>query len=119
VPEPFEAFYRMKLRYFSGARLRSLEVAALYAAWADAHCAPSLNLRQRRRAMVNIGHAHFKSNGMFFADVRLASDAPHLSDNFPEGPAPGPARLGAIGRIDRIALELEQLRREVTTGCSR
>jgi hypothetical protein len=116
VPEHFERFYRETLRYCTGARLRSRQVSALYAEWAIFNTAPSLNLQQLKRAMVNIGHTHFNSNGIWYGDVRLAGDAPHIPDNFPEGPPPPAREHGIIGRIDRIALELEQLRREVAAG---
>lgn len=119
VPESFEAFYRATLRYCSGARMRTLEVAQCYAAWAADHDAPQMNLRALKRAMFNIGHAHLKSNGMYFGDVQLAGDAPSLADNFPAGPPPLAAACGAVGRIDRICLELEQLRREVQAGAAR
>jgi hypothetical protein len=113
VPSCFEAFYRAELRYRSGGRLRSLELARRYAAWAAANEAPSLNLQELRRAMLNIGHRHFRSNNIYFGDVQLAVEVPSLADNFPGLPIDPPIDAGPdpmVAQIDRILAELHLLR---------
>jgi hypothetical protein len=72
-----------------------------------------MNSRQLKRAMFHIGHAWLKSNGIYFRDAQLASDIPHVPDNFPEGAPPGPRLLTVLDRVDRIRIELEQLRRDL------
>ena len=84
-----------------------------YDAWAQETGGPAMHERHIKRAMVNVGHSHFRSSRCFFGHAQFASAVPGLADNFPEGPAPPPQEVGIVGRIDRIALELEQLRRDL------
>lgn len=119
VPEPFEEFYRETLRFRSGGRLRSIELGRRYRDWAKVHAAPDLSARQIKRAMLNIGHRHFRSNVTYFGDVQIAAAAPNLVDNFPD-PQPFTAtKPHAEDRIDRIATELELLRRDVRAESAR
>jgi hypothetical protein len=116
VPAPFEEFYRAKLRFASGGRIRALDLFAMYSDWAAQEARPALNQRQIRRAMVNIGHRHFRSNITFFGDVQLAIVAPHLADNFPAMPPVTEAVedvASLIGQVDQLALAVEQLRRTI------
>lgn len=118
VPASFEAFYRAELRYSVGARLSSMEVARRYATWAADHEAGSLNQRQLCRAMLNIGHSHFHSDGARFGDVQFVEADPDLADNFP-GLAVDPADQGRdtmVLQIDRIAAELQKLRAKVAAA---
>jgi hypothetical protein len=116
IPASFEEFYRSKLRFASGGRIRALDLFAMYSDWAAQEGKPALNQRQIRRAMVNIGHRHFRSNITFFGDVQLASEASHLDDNFPAMPPiteAAAAAVNVLGQIEQLALAVEQLRRTI------
>jgi hypothetical protein len=117
VPLDFEQFYRASLRYRHGARLKSMEVAKLYEAWAIGAGAPYMSLKQIRRAMLNIGHSHFNSNGMYYGDVAPAEQLPDVADNFPSAGVAEPASarpgLAVVERIDAVMTELANIRREV------
>jgi hypothetical protein len=117
VPLDFERFYRSSLRWRSGGRLKSMDVANLYWAWADGAGAPYMSLKQIRRAMVNIGHRAFNSNGMFYADAGLAEQLPDVADNFPSAgvaePASAHPALAVVERIDAVMTELAKIRAEV------
>jgi hypothetical protein len=116
VPLCFEPFYRLHLRYHFGSRIRSLALAERYAAWASVAEAESLGLRATRRAMMNIGHRHARSNGFYYFDVGWADALPGVADNFPTFGAGGETISGTprlAQRIDAIMTELVNIRREV------
>lgn len=113
VPSDFEAFYRNCLRFQTGARMRTRDVADRYHAWAAENAGSSLNMRELRRIMDHIGHRHLKSNGMFYADVRLAREYPRLVDNFPVKPLKPEQAPDIAQRLDAIMDELRRLRTQM------
>ena len=117
VPPHFEQFYRESLRYRFGFRIRQLEVATRYRAWAEQNEAPAMHDRELARAMRHIGHSHYRSNITYFGEAQLAQDVPDLVDNFPPLPSEGlaldPNDQGLLRSIDRTVAELAKLRRLV------
>jgi hypothetical protein len=83
VPAEFEAFYRQHLRWRCGRRISASELFRRYHDWAIEAEARSLNYRELRRAMENIGHRHAGSNGCRYFDVEFAELLPDVPDNFP------------------------------------
>ena len=118
VPLHFERFYRSALRFHSGSRLATLDVATRYRGWALAADAPALSLRDLARAMANIGHGKRHSNGMFFADVALAEDLSTLADNYP-APAVPASTAPILDRLDQLAAEVAAIRAYVTPSNER
>ena len=116
VPASFMLFYRHQLRFRSGSRIKTKIVADLYRAWAELNGSPSMDSKAIKRAMQNIGHTYFTSNGSYFGNVQLAATAPELTDNFPEGPPLAEPRRSLLARIDRISIDLDRLRRDLTLG---
>jgi hypothetical protein len=112
VPPSFEDFYRARLRFVPGARIRTLHIADMYRAWAAQNRKPSLSLKKLKRAMSNIGHRAIESHGMFYGDVGFAADHPDLTDNFPTL-APMEAAV-ILERIDAAIAELGSVRRVLT-----
>ncbi|MBX3562591.1 MAG: hypothetical protein KF780_12365 [Sphingomonas sp.] len=80
----------------TGARLRTSEVMAAYAAWATVHSEQSINYLELQREMAKFGHRRLRSNGMRFADVAFASKA------IPPGEA--------LALLDRCLVELRVAR---------
>jgi len=114
VPQHFEEFYRANLRFVVGARMKRLQVAQLYASWAAENERPSMNLRQVKRAIVNIGHGAIESNGMYYLDLGLAKSFPDVPDNYPTPRLPAEARVAHISdRLDALITELSALRADV------
>jgi hypothetical protein len=117
VPSDFEAFYRAELRFRAGRRISSADLGRRYAAWAQGQDAQSLNARQIKRAMENIGHRHRKSNGIYYADAAWSDELPGLEDNFPPAGPIAPDQVPAVvQRLDAIMAELRHLRSEVATA---
>lgn len=112
VPADFERFYRSRLRFRSGRRIRSAELADRYKAWAEQHEAGSLDHRAIRRAMLSIGHRLIRSNGMVYLDVEFAEAVPHVADNYPRVASPDQV----IERIDAMAAELAAIRASFVTN---
>lgn len=115
VPPSFEAFYRAHLRFEVGGRLRSTTVASLYGSWALEVGAPHLSASAIKRAMMNIGHSHFRSNQMHFRDVRLAKEKPETLDDYPPGPPVPDSVVAACASIEVIYRELENLTKAIAS----
>lgn len=115
VPPDFEVFYRASLRFRPGARIRAMDLKQRHQEWALANGAPSLSLPKLRRAMVNIGHRHMNSNGVFYCDVAFAEDLPRVADNFPTMLEIVPTQL--VQRVDAMIGELAALR-ACLAGCA-
>ena len=116
IPASFVVFYRHQLRFRSGGRIKTKIVADLYRAWAELNGSPGMNFKAIKRAMQNIGHSYFTSNGSYFGDVQLAAAEPGLADNFPESPPLAEPRRSLLARIDRISVDLDRIRRDLTLG---
>lgn len=114
VSVEFEQFYRERLRFKTGARLRCLDLARHYHQWAAPRLAPSLGPKAFKRLMMNVGHTHFTSDGAWFGDVVLAEVDPSISDNFPRPPCSDPSIVSdgqaLLTQIDRCLVELAVLR---------
>lgn len=116
VPTSFETFYRGHLRYRSGGRIRSADVWSGYSQWAMLNEVPGLHPRELCRAMLNIGHSYFKSNGSYFRDVVWAREAPDLPDNFPrvlnaeQAAATLDRHDALLARVDRALAEMSDVR---------
>lgn len=112
VPECFEAFYRTSLRFCTGSRITSAALKGRYDEWAGTVEAAAMSFLAIRRAMANIGHRHASSNGIYYADVAFAEDAPSLADNYPAPPILPPSDAAAlIERIDNLAGQLGAVRK--------
>lgn len=113
VPADFEAFYRAMLRYRTGLRVRSSDLAQRYAEWAAEQHGSSLNLREIKQAMASIGHRALKSNGIWYLDVGFADALPGVADNFPLVIATGSDVAGLVERLDAVMAELVAIRAKV------
>lgn len=114
VPADFEEFYRANLRYRTGRRVRAMDLAGRYQAWAEQRGAQSIHLKAMRCAMVNIGHRHIKSNGMFYEDVAFADELPGTADNYPAaGLVEAEQSPDIIRRLDAVMTELSNIRSQV------
>jgi hypothetical protein len=114
VPLHFEEFYRAKLRFVVGARLRTTEVLNHYLVWAAENAKPSIEHKQLSRVMRYIGHDSMNSAGMRFLDVGLATMFPDVADNYPAVPLAAEARGADIAaRLDSMITELTALRADL------
>jgi hypothetical protein len=121
---PMVRFYAARLAKQPGGRVRSIVLRQDYLEWAAANEAPDLSFREIRRVMIAMGHRHFQSSLMFFADVAILSsdrvgDEAETFRLIATSLAKQPALhrekdRNAIGDpLARILRELRQLRREV------
>lgn len=112
----FERFYRDRVRFRAGCRLRARALANLYAEWAEQVGAPALGRKELAQAMRRVGHRYYHSDGPMFADAVEASAVPGALDNFPPAPAKRslhPLELDLLRQIDLTVAELGKLREMV------
>jgi hypothetical protein len=121
----FLQFYACHVAWQAGARLRSVDLHQAYVAWARGNGRPMLSIKDVRREMAEIGHAHRKSNLMFFADAALLDAARQPADAEAylgtlcerEAASLASDRLGIILRqVDTLRDEIVQLRRQLRLG---
>jgi hypothetical protein len=114
--DQFERFYRQRLRWVCGSRLRGELLHREYMAWAAATGAVSISQKELRDFVLALGHRRVRSNGIQYCDVAFAVDHPRLCDTLPPDPFGGGGRVGVgsadaiVSRIDRAMAGLIDLR---------
>jgi len=112
---PFAAFYAAMIERRTGERLGSTQLREAYLAWASERGEPELSFKTIRSEMIELGHRHRHSNGIYFADARIlpAPRSASESDTHLEQMRLRDARASALASVDVLSRHLALVQREL------